>query len=79
MSFFKKKTRDKGLATAIEEIAMPEGLIDSRPRARELTWILLAGRCARDMGDLKMHSHEFTLEQAVDYGVAWTPRGWMPK
>ena len=31
------------------------------------------------MEDLKMHSNEFTLEDAVDYAVKWTPRGWMPK
>lgn len=72
-------SRAEGLATAMEEIAMQAGLLDERPRARELIWILLACRCARGMGDLKMHSNEFSLEEAVDYGVKWTPRGWMPK
>jgi hypothetical protein len=72
-------SRAEGLATGMEEIAMHAGLMDEKPRVRELIWIMLACRCARGMGDLKMHSNEFTLEEAVDYGVKWTPRGWMPK
>ena len=69
----------EGLATGMEEIAMHAGLLDKKPRVRELTWIMLACRCARGIPDLKMHSNEFTLEEAVDFGVKWTPRGWMPK
>ncbi len=72
-------SRAEGLATGMEEIAMHAGLLDEKPRVRELTWIMLACRCARGMGDLKMHSNEYTLEEAVDFGVQWTPRGWMPK
>ena len=72
-------SRAEGLATGMEEIAMHAGLMDEKPRVRELIWIMLACRCARGMGDLKMHSNEFTLEEAVDFGVKWTPRGWMPR
>lgn len=72
-------SRAEGLATGMEEIAMHAGLMDQKPRVRELIWIMLACRCARGMGDLKMHSNEFTLEEAVDFGVKWTPRGWMPR
>jgi hypothetical protein len=72
-------SRAEGLATGMEEIAMHAGLLDEKPRVRELIWIMLACRCARGMGDLRMHSNEFTLEEAVDFGVKWTPRGWMPK
>lgn len=72
-------SRAEGLATGMEEIAMHAGLMDEKPRVRELVWIMLACRCARGMGDLKMHSNEFTLEEAVDFGVKWTPRGWMPR
>lgn len=72
-------SRAEGLATGMEEMAMHAGLMDEKPRVRELIWIMLACRCARGMGDLKMHSNEFTLEEAVDFGVKWTPRGWMPK
>ncbi len=72
-------SRAEGLATGMEEIAMHAGLMDDKPRVRELVWIMLACRCARGIPDLKMHSNEFTLEEAVDFGVKWTPRGWMPK
>ncbi|MFW6140602.1 MAG: DUF885 family protein [Acidobacteriota bacterium] len=72
-------SRAEGLATGMEEIAMHAGLMDEKPRVRELIWIMLACRCARGLGGLRMHSHEFTLDEAVDYGVKWTPRGWMPK
>ncbi len=72
-------SRAEGLATGMEEIAMHAGLMDVKPRVRELIWIMLSCRCARGMGDLLMHSNEFTLEEAVDFGVQWTPRGWMPK
>jgi len=70
-------SRAEGLATGMEEMMMHAGLLDERPRARELVYILIACRAARAMGDLKMHSHEFTLEEAVDFAVKWTPRGWM--
>jgi hypothetical protein len=72
-------SRAEGLATGTEEMMMHAGLLDGRERVRELVYIMLACRAARGMGDLKMHSNEFTLEEAVDFGVAWTPRGWMPK
>ena len=72
-------SRAEGLATGMEEMMMHTGLMDNRPRVRELVYIMLACRVARGMGDLKMHSNEFTLEDAVDFAVKRTPRGWMPK
>ncbi len=70
-------SRAEGLATAWEEMMMQAGLFDQRPRARELIYILVAMRCARAMGDLKMHSGEFSLEEAVKYAVDRTPNGWL--
>lgn len=72
-------TRAEGFATGFEEMAMHAGYLDRRPRVRELIYILLANRAARAMGDLKMHSGEFTLDDAVTFAVAWTPYGWLPK
>jgi hypothetical protein len=72
-------SRAEGLATGMEEMTMHAGYLDENPRARELVHILVACRAARAMGDLKMHSNEFTLEEAVDFAVKWTPRGWMPR
>lgn len=72
-------SRAEGLATGTEEMMMHAGLFDARPRARELVDILLACRAARAVGDLMMHANEFSLEEAVDFAVRWTPRGWMPR
>jgi hypothetical protein len=70
-------SRAEGLATAMEELLLQAGLFDTRPRAKELVYILVAMRCARAMGDLMMHSNEWNLEDAVKAGVSRTPYGWL--
>jgi uncharacterized protein (DUF885 family) len=70
-------SRAEGLATGVEEMMMHAGLYDDNPRAREIVWILLAQRAARGLGSLYVHSNDFTMKQARDFHVAWTPRGWM--
>ena len=71
--------RAEGMATAMEEMMMHVGLFDTRPRSRELIWILLAQRAARALGDLRMHANEFTMQEAVNFASLWTPRGWLRK
>jgi hypothetical protein len=70
-------TRTEGHATGWEELMMQAGMFDARPRTRELLYVLLAQRAARALGDLKMHSNEYTLEQAAAFTSANTPRGWL--
>jgi hypothetical protein len=70
-------SRAEGLATEFEETMLQAGLLDAVPRARELTWILLAFRAARALGDLMVHSGDWTVEEAVDFAVKNTPRGWV--
>jgi hypothetical protein len=70
-------SRSEGLATGFEEITMRAGLYDDNPRARELVWIMLAQRAARGLGSLQAQANVFTLQEARDFHVAWTPRGWM--
>ncbi len=70
-------TRTEGHATGWEEMMLQAGMFDRRPRTRELIYILLAERAARALGDLRMHSNEFTLEQAAEFASANTPRGWL--
>ena len=70
-------TRTEGHATGWEELMMQAGMFDARPRTRELLYILLAERAARALGDLRMHSNEYTLEQAAAFASANTPRGWL--
>jgi Bacterial protein of unknown function (DUF885) len=70
-------TRTEGHATGWEEMMMQAGMFDSRPRSRELIYVLLAQRAARALGDLRMHANQFTLEQAAEFASANTPRGWL--
>ena len=70
-------SRAEGMATAMEEFMLHAGLYDDNPRAREVVWILLAQRAARGLGSLYAHANIFTMKEAADFHVAWTPRGWM--
>ena len=70
-------TRTEGHATGWEEMMLQAGMFDARPRSRELIYVLLAERAARALGDLRMHSNDFTLEQAAQFASASTPRGWL--
>lgn len=70
-------SRTEGFATAFEELMLQAGMFDSRPRSRELVYILLAERAARALGDLYMQSNRLTLEQASQFASDHTPRGWL--
>lgn len=70
--------RSEGLATGVEEMFMHLGLLEGSPRSRELVWIMLAQRAARAISGLMLHGNEFTMEEAVDHAIKWTPRGWLP-
>ncbi|HEY6065431.1 MAG TPA: DUF885 family protein [Thermoanaerobaculia bacterium] len=70
-------TRTEGHATGWEELMMQAGMFDARPRTRELLYILIAERAARAIGELRMHSNDFTLENAAAFAAANTPRGWL--
>jgi hypothetical protein len=70
-------SRSEGLATGVEEMMMHAGLFDDRPRSRELVWVMLAQRAARAISGLYLHANEFTMEEAVEHAMRWTPRGWL--
>ena len=70
-------SRAEGMATNVEEMFMHAGLYDGNPRVREIVWIMLAQRAARGLGSLYAQANEFTLKQARDFHVEWTPRHWM--
>jgi uncharacterized protein DUF885 len=70
-------TRTEGLATGWEEMMMLAGMFDAKPRSRELIYILIVERAARALGDLRMVSGEFTLEQAAEFTSHQTPRDWL--
>jgi hypothetical protein len=70
-------SRAEGMATAMEEMVLHAGYYDDNPRAREIVWIMLAQRAARGLGSLYAHANIFTMKEAKDFQVEWTPRGWM--
>jgi len=70
-------TRTEGHATAWEELMMQAGMLDARPRSRELVYILIAQRAARALGDLFMVANLMDLEQAAVFACANVPRGWL--
>lgn len=70
--------RLEGWAFWLEEMMMHAGYLDERPiRAREIPYWQAAFRSCRAIADLKMHSNEFTLQEAIDYAVECAPNGWL--
>ncbi len=69
--------RSEGLATAMEEMMLHAGLYDDNPRAREIVWIMLAQRAARGLAALYAQANLLTMQEAQDFHVRHTPRGWM--
>ena len=70
-------SRTEGHATGWEEMMLQAGMLDERPRSRELIYVLVAQRAARALGDLRMHANQFSLEEAARFASANTPRGWL--
>jgi hypothetical protein len=70
-------SRSEGFATGMEEMMMGAGLFAGNPRARELVYIMVAQRAARAIAGLRMHSGEWTIEQAIRFAHENTPRGWL--
>ncbi len=71
-------SRAEGMATGMEEMMMHAGLLDDRPLARELVWILLAQRAARGLGGLYQHGLQMTFDEATVFASKWTPWGLLP-
>ena len=69
-------SRSEGLATAMEEMMSSAGLLDDSPRSRELVYIMTAQRAARAIAGLRVQSNEWSIEEAVEFAAAKTPRGW---
>ena len=49
------------------------GLLDERPRTRELYYIFQIARAVRNRAEALMHTNDFTVQEAVDYMVDNTP------
>ncbi len=68
--------RGEALAFGLEEMLMYAGLYDQLRRSREVVHIAVAFRTARGLVDLKLHSNEFSVMEALQHVVDRTPYGW---
>lgn len=62
---FINSSRIEGWAFYLEEMLLQVGFLDGRPKAREIHYILQTKRAARILPELKMHSNEWSLDDAV--------------
>jgi len=68
--------RSEGFAFGLEELLMHAGYLDHRPRrGREVVYEQSAFRTCRALADLRMHSHDYTLKEAMDFAVKCAPHG----
>ena len=70
------EARSEALAFGIEEWLMQLGLFDDNPRSREITYTWLAFRAIRALSDLRMHSNEYSLDDALENLANGVPNGW---
>jgi uncharacterized protein (DUF885 family) len=70
------EARSEALAFGIEEWLMQLGLFDDNPRSREITYTWLAFRAIRALSDLRMHSNEYSLDDALKNFADGVPNGW---
>jgi hypothetical protein len=74
--FFVDGLRNEGWAFYLEEMILQAGLLDDRPRTREIDYILGAKRAARLLPELRMQANEWTWAEANASLISRTPR-WM--
>lgn len=65
--------RVEGWGTYLEEALMHAGLLDERPRTRELFLIFGVKRAVRVRADVMMQRNAMSVAEAVDYMMARTP------
>jgi hypothetical protein len=71
--------RSEGVAYGFEELLRLAGMYADRPRGPEIHFAMKAFRVVRGLADLKLHSHDFTLEEAIQFCYDYTPHQWMLK
>lgn len=72
-SRYRDGVRAEGWAFYIEEMFLQAGMLDERPRAKELFYIAQLKRAARVPAELAMQTGEINLAQAIDYLVEQVP------
>jgi uncharacterized protein (DUF885 family) len=74
--FFIDGIRSEGWAFYLEEMIQQLGMLDERPKAREINYILQAKRAARVKPELMMHAQRWTCDEALASLTSRTPY-WM--
>jgi len=74
--FFVNGVRNEGWAFYLEEMILQAGMLDDRPKTREIDYILGAKRAARILPELRMQANAWTWAEANASLVERTPR-WM--
>lgn len=65
--------RAEGWATYLEEATLEAGLLDDRPRVRELIYVFGIFRAARVPADVWLQQNEMTVEEVVEWWIARVP------
>jgi len=74
--FFVNGLRNEGWAFYMEEMILQAGMLEDRPKTREIDYILGAKRAARIIPEIRMQANEWTWQQANESLIARTPK-WM--
>jgi len=77
--FFIDGIRAEALATGMEQFLTHAGILDARPRSRELSHNLWAFRAARSTADLNMQANTTSLPEAFQFVIDRTPNRWAPQ
>lgn len=70
---YRDGVRAEGWAFYIEEMFLQAGLLDERPRAKELFYIAQLKRAARVPAELAMQTGKMSLQDAIEFLVAQVP------
>lgn len=70
---YRDGTRAEGWGFYLEEMFLQAGLLEGRPRAKELFYIAQLKRAIRIPCELNMQTGDFTLQQAIDHMVREVP------
>lgn len=74
--FFVNGLRNEGWAFYLEEMILQAGMLEDRPKTREIDYILGAKRAARVVPEIRMQANQWTWKQANESLIARTPK-WM--
>ncbi len=70
---FTDSGRVEGWAFYLEEMLLQSGLLEDRPRTRELFYVFQAARAVRNRAEVALHLNRWNVEEAVQYMVDNVP------